>query len=95
MITRQKKEQLIKELSEKIGESKSLMVCDFKGMTVAELIRILRQEKDKALVKTKGRSKSERRQACKPFNDLLQQFEGEDPGKVITVDLSTIEGFNG
>lgn len=48
MITRQKKEQLIKELSEKIGESKSLMVCDFKGMTVAEITQLRKNLREKS-----------------------------------------------
>mgnify|MGYP000321372380 CR=1 FL=1 len=48
MITRQKKAALVKELAEKVAESKTVLVCDFKGMSVAELTQLRRNLRKKA-----------------------------------------------
>jgi len=37
MLTKKQKELLIKEFAENVANSKVLVVCDFKGMTVAEI----------------------------------------------------------
>lgn len=48
MITRQKKEQLVKELSDNVADSKTVVVCDFKGMTVAELTQLRKSLREKS-----------------------------------------------
>ena len=48
MITRQKKEELIKELAEKVADSKTVLLCDFKGMPVVELTQLRRNLREKA-----------------------------------------------
>ena len=37
MLTKDQKIELVKKITEKISDSKSLVVCDYKGLTVAEI----------------------------------------------------------
>jgi len=37
MLTKEQKKELVKKLSKEITDSKSVIICDFKGLTVAEI----------------------------------------------------------
>lgn len=56
MLTRQKKEEIVKNLKEKISQMKSFVLIDYTGMKVAEMARLRRDlKKDDAELKVTKR----------------------------------------
>ena len=56
MLTRQQKEKLVKELSTKIADSKTVVICDYKGLKVDDLKELrekLRENEAEMLVTKK------------------------------------------
>lgn len=48
MLTKAQKETLISDLSDKLAESKTVVLCDYKGLTVAEVHQIRRALREKS-----------------------------------------------
>jgi large subunit ribosomal protein L10 len=40
MLTKQQKKEIVEELSKRIADSKTVVICDFKGLSVADLAEI-------------------------------------------------------
>ena len=47
MLTRKQKEEIVKDLSENLENSKTVIACDYKGMTVAEMSELRNSLREK------------------------------------------------
>ncbi len=45
MLTKQQKKDLVKDLTQEIEDSKSVVLCDYKGLTVADVTKLRRELK--------------------------------------------------
>ena len=77
MLTKDRKKQLVDEVSEKIKESTTTVICDYKGVTVAEL-----QEVRKKLRETNAK--------MQVFKKTLTKLAYEKAG--IDLDATKLEG---
>jgi len=99
MTNRQKKEALIKELSEKIENSQSVVLCDFKGMSVAELTQLRRDLREKSAgLKVIKKTLADRAFAVSGYEELkVREMEGQAAvifgGEDEVVAAKTVVGF--
>lgn len=52
MLTRKQKEEIVKNLSKEIADSKTVVICDFKGLSVVDISEVRKQLREKNAMMT-------------------------------------------